>query len=139
MYKIKQWFYRFMQGRYGADELYKFSFGVFIVLLILSVIFRGTLGFIFSLAETAVLILTIYRSFSRNFAARSRENRAYLKLRDAFLKTVKRNINRVRDIKTKRYRKCPHCGTWVKLPIKKGKHPVNCPGCRERFEVTIRF
>ena len=139
MYKLKQWIYRFMQGRYGADELYRFSFIVFIVLLVLSMIFKGTLGFIFSLAETAVLIFSIYRAFSRNIAARSAENRKFLMLRDSAGKTVKRNVNRVKDIKTKRYRKCPNCKTWVRLPIKKGTHHVNCPSCKQQFEVRIRF
>ena len=136
MYKIKQWLYTFMQGRYGPDQLYRFLFGAFIVLLVLSLFIHSP---ILVLLQWALLIYTMFRLFSRNTVKRAAENRKYLAIRDTVVKSVKRTFNRVRDIKTKRYRKCPHCGTWVRLPVKKGTHPVNCPNCRERFEVTIRF
>ena len=36
------------------------------------------------------------------------------------------------------YKKCIHCKTVLRLPLKKGVHTVKCPNCKKRFEVKCR-
>ena len=75
MNKLKQKFMQFMQGRYGADELSRtISWGA------LAVYFLGLVmdnQIVVSLAMAA-LIYNMYRMFSRDYWARSAENKKYL-------------------------------------------------------------
>ena len=121
-------FYEFMRGRYGADEL-----------CAVCVIFSLILQIILSLFDVWWLSLlplipigwTLFRIFSRNIAARRRENEIIKKIGE-FYKLCK---NKWRDRKTHVYRKCHACGAVLRLPKAKGSHFVVCPRCKNRFEV----
>lgn len=133
MGKIGQWLSRKMYGRYGTDTLYYILFAVLVVFWLLGAIVSPW----FYLPGWVVLVWSIYRVFSRNIAARRRENAVvtgfFIKIKQFFL----RQIHRVRDRKTKRYRKCPHCRVVLKLPYQKGTHTVRCPQCKKNFEVKL--
>jgi len=131
---------RFFYGRYGTDALYYFLFGVYFVLWG-ALLFIGIppVRLILSILQNCVFVWMIFRVFSRNTYKRRQENEAFL----GFFKTIKNFFiltkNRIRDVKGFRYRKCTHCKAMLRLPKRKGEHPVICPRCKKRFIAKIRF
>lgn len=133
MGKIKNKFYRFMYGRYGTDTLSKVMLWVYLAFILICTVLSFFINSIwFSLfyyvSCTAMIFWMFFRMFSRNVAARRREN-------DRFCGFFKLRKNKFRDRKTHVYRKCPSCGAVLRLPKAKGKHFVVCPRCKNRFEV----
>ncbi len=142
--RFKLWLIRFMQGRYGVDNLNKFLLVMYIAVLlfntILTAILRSPVVYYILYALTiAALIFSIYRMFSRDIERRQRENQIYLDTKRKVKQFFKRQINRVKEIRTHRYRKCPHCKVVLRLPKKVGDVNVRCPKCRNDFTVKIRF
>ena len=144
MNRIKAWFYRTFSGAYGFDALGK-------ALLVTAVAFMITGSIVslfsdsrlvrlpFDLIELAAIVWFVFRFVSKNHTARSAENRkwqnAWGKVRSFF----QLQKDRFKDRKTAVYRKCPACGSTLRLPRRKGKHTACCPKCRNRFEVRILF
>ncbi|HHV28204.1 hypothetical protein [Acetivibrio mesophilus] len=125
---------RFMYGRYGTDELSNWLFVVYFILLIANLFIRSN---IISLLIYAVIFIVIFRTFSRNIYKRQRENEKFMKLWKPVKSKGTLTIQRIKDIKTKRYRRCPHCKSVLRLPRKTGKHKVDCPRCHNEFEVRV--
>ena len=127
---------RFMYGRYGTDHLYYFMFAIWLILAVVGLIVRHPVFYIIGIV---VMVLMIMRSMSRNITQRRKENQFFLK----FFNPVKREVlllkDRIRDIRTARYRRCRHCKALIKLPKVTGKHTVRCPKCGEKFDVHIIF
>jgi hypothetical protein len=125
--------YRFMYGRYGGDTLNKvliWVYAIWIILCSVIALFTDSIWFsLFYWVSTLGMVIWIFsRMFSRNIAARRRENERFC----GFFKLRK---NKIRDRKTHVYRKCKHCKAVLRLPKAKGKHFVVCPRCKARFEV----
>ena len=122
-WKMAAW----MQGRNGVDGLSNFLMGVGIILLIASVIPGLDL---LSWLVLAVLAVALFRSFSKNIAARSKENAAF----EQAVQKPKRWIALQRKAwanrKTTRYFKCKGCGTVLSVPRGKGTLRVVCPKCK---------
>ena len=82
--KIKSWknkMMQFMQGRYGVDELSRFTMGAALVLIILTMfitMFNRNLGSIFDFLGIAAIVYAYFRIFSRNIQQRYAENQKYL-------------------------------------------------------------
>jgi len=133
MGKFKSKIYRFMYGRYGGDTLNKvliWVYAIWIILCSVIALFTDSIWFsLFYWVSTLGLVIWIFsRMFSRNIAARRRENERFC----GFFKLRK---SKIRDRKTHVYRKCKHCKAVLRLPKSKGKHFVVCPKCNTRFEV----
>ena len=134
MRRIRERFMYFMQGRYGADQLYNFLFAVYFVLLVLN-LFLGSA--MISLIEVVLLCYMFFRVFSRNIYKRQKENDFYLKAIQKPKSFFKMTKNRFRDRKTHVYKTCPACKSTLRLPKVKGKHTAVCPRCERRFDVKI--
>jgi hypothetical protein len=122
-----------MYGRYGTDTLSKVMIGVYLAFVlictIVSIFVRSIWFSLFYYVVASALVVWMFsRMFSRNIAARKREN-------DKFCGFFKLRRNKFRDRKTHVYRKCPSCKAVLRLPKAKGKHFVVCPRCKNRFEV----
>ncbi|MBQ7921514.1 MAG: hypothetical protein IJ325_02925 [Clostridia bacterium] len=124
----------FMHGRYGIDQLYYGLLVTYVIFIILNIIFPS---FIWGILMTASLVYALFRMFSKNIAARQRENRVFLKLWNPLKTELVLCKDRCKDFRTARYRHCKHCRAIIKLPKKRGKHTVICPCCKERFSVRI--
>ena len=78
--KIGNWFRNFMMGRYGSDQLNLALLGLGIVMMVLGAL----LGMWFRWAQVlnflcyVPLVWCLFRVYSRNIAARRRENQAFL-------------------------------------------------------------
>lgn len=139
MNKFKMWFSNFMRGRYGADTMYWWSLGGFVLLWVLELVFSilriGIVVSILNLLSTALVVYAVFRFFSRNVYKRSAENRRFCE----FLRKTKLDLvpNRFRDRKTHVYKTCPACKASLRLPRSPGEHTVRCPKCSERFNIKI--
>ena len=152
MGKFKEKMYRFMYGRYGIDDLYKFCFWVIIVLLavnfILSFVITNQTAEIVVTTSLFVLILflmiwNIARSYSRKIESRRKENAAFMKLKkkikmfftgNTSSKSKSGNIDSAEYI----FRDCPNCSSVLRLPRKDGKNKVKCPRCSHSFYVKSK-
>ena len=114
---------RFMYGRYGSDRFNRFLLVLYLILWVLSALFRGWTGLIFYVLATATMVWSLFRMFSRNIPRRLAENRWYL-----------HQLTRLKDIRRYRYRRCPHCRGMLRLPIKRGRRTVTCHRCRTQFK-----
>ncbi|MBE6746564.1 MAG: hypothetical protein E7558_03855 [Ruminococcaceae bacterium] len=136
---LKMKFFQFMQGRYGGNDGLNIGLlAIYLVLIVIRTFIRnGFAGWIIYLLSMAVLIYSVFRMFSKNIPARQAENVKFMR----FWYKIKPKLvlvkDRVKDIKTKRYRTCPHCKNVLRLPYKRGKHNVRCPKCGKDFSVRI--
>ncbi len=134
MEKLRDKIIRFMYGRYGADQLY---YGLLILSFVLMLINAFIRLLILDIAVWAILILMIYRTFSRNIYKRQLENQKFLKIWNPIKSKLSLLISRIKESKTHRYRKCLHCKAILRLPKRKGRHTVNCPRCHRDFDVQV--
>lgn len=127
---MKEKFYRFMQGRYGADELSKFLVGLGMALIILNIL---TKNFIFNLLFWVCLIYSYFRMFSKNYSARYAENQKFLEMKNR-LRYKWENHKKVREQK-KIYHiySCPYCKQKIRIPKGKGTIIITCPKCKQEF------
>ena len=112
---------RFMAGRYGHDRLNLTLLVVGCVLCFVQLLVPSGVGVVLTILSEALLILSLFRCFSRNTYQRYNENRKFLLL-----------IDRIKD-RTHRYYTCPKCRQTVRVPKGKGKIAITCPKCREKF------
>ncbi len=126
---MREKLYRFMQGRYGADQFNRFLMIAALVCFFVSLL--GIRGFY--LIGAALLIYAYFRMFSRNLYKRRAENTAYMqrtyKLRQKWA-TWKRDMG---QRKTHHIYKCPSCKQKIRIPRGKGRIEIRCPKCGQTF------
>lgn len=125
LYKLQ----KFMLGRYGIDELYKFLLYLYLFLAIINLFLHNN---IIHLIEYILIFIAIYRALSKNVKQRRKENKLFLQYKKNIVKpfvNIKRNIQDREHI----YKKCS-CGTTLKLPLPKkyGIKHAKCPDCKKR-------
>ena len=129
IYKIQ----KFMYGRYGPDELYKFLFKLYICLFLIGLFIRN---YLFTIIELLILIIIFFRFFSKNIYARNRENQKFLNVKKTLSRpfiNIKRNIQDKDHI----YKKCHQCKRTLKLPLpfQRGIKITKCPHCGKRMRI----
>ncbi len=138
MVKLKERFFRFMYGRYGADQLSRFMLVLYFIIAIVGMIVQNTLvDIILWILNMILLVLMFFRMFSKNIYKRQYENGKYLGIKNKITEYFRYIGNKWKFRKTHVYRKCPSCNSKLKLPRKKGKHGVKCPKCSNFFSVKI--
>ena len=126
---------RFMEGRYGADQLFYFMTVVYLALVFLNIFFHSWIIHILSLA---VFALTVMRSLSRNTLKRSRENEIFLTFLGKYRAKAARSKRMREQSEDYYFKKCPGCKKTLRLPRVSGKHTTRCPACGESFTVNIK-
>lgn len=140
--KMKYKLVKFMEGRYGMDDLAKAESGTIFVLLIVSVVlsfFGGRvpainlLLLILEIVWIALFIHMYFRVFSRNISKRYEENQKFCNFR--YRAVVKKNQykNEWAQRKTHCFFRCPQCKQRVRVPKGRGKICITCPKCRNEF------
>ena len=110
MRNLMQKFAVFMQGRYGTDKLNNCLFVLFLVLWFVNIfVFAPIPTLIIDAFEIAIIVITVFRSLSRNISKRSAENRAFMPVYNAVAGWFKLTYKKIRDRKEYRYLKCPIC------------------------------
>ena len=128
--KIKDWMIRFMQGRYGSDNL---GMVTLIAGLICSVTGSLTRWGILSFLGLALYIVTLFRMFSRNREARLKENRKYIELTGEARTRVTQWARRMKNRKDYKYFKCPNCKVLLRLRRGCGEKDITCVRCGHHF------
>lgn len=137
--KFSERLQRMMVGRNGPDEFARLFIWIAFILLIISFFMGdGTVRAVFSAAMIGCLVYCYVRMFSKNIAARSRENHAYVRLRMRVTEPFSKLLVRIRDQRTygKEYRfyRCERCGQRLRVPKGKGSVKVTCPKCGTSFK-----
>ena len=124
-------FYRFMAGRYGADQLSRFLSYAALALIIINFIVKSS---ILWYGAVILLVIQYYRTFSRQIEKRRRENAWYLKKTYALRNGFKNWRERQRQRKDYVFFRCPACKSMLRVPRGKGKIRVTCRKCGNVFE-----
>ncbi|MDC7289280.1 hypothetical protein NXH76_15885 [Blautia schinkii] len=132
---MKEKFIKFMQGRYGVDQFSKFTMGVALVAIVVSIfVKRGSaLGTILDLVGLLAIVYTYFRIFSRNIQKRYAENQKYLGMTGKFRLRMNKEKNLMEQRKTHHIYTCPGCGQKIRVPKGKGKIEIDCPKCHNKF------
>ena len=142
---MKEKFIRFMSGRYGMFGVDQLSWALLFAYIAVSFASGFIPNFWVRLAmrllAISFIVYMVFRLLSRNHYSRRKENAVVKKAWEKTKAFFKLQSDRIRNIKTYRYRRCPHCKAVLQLPVpkKKGKNTVVCPKCRERFSVFTLF
>ncbi len=124
---------RFMQGRYGVDDMYRFITGFIFVLIVVNLFVNSGL---LNTLIWATLVWSLYRVLSKDINKRRLENRKFM---EKFGKPIKSNFlllkKRFYDRKTHKYVKCKKCGTNLRFPKKNVTMIVRCPKCGSRYKI----
>ena len=131
---MRDWFRRFMQGRYGVDHFSHFLVILaFLLMFIQLFIHHDVLRLIISVLVMIILIFSYYRTFSRNHYQRYREKEWYLKCHNSVKYFFSRERNNMQQRKTYKIFRCPNCGQSIRVPKGKGKIAITCPMCKTEF------
>ena len=122
-------FNKFMQGRYGVDDLSRFTMGVALVLIILAMfanIFSRTVGSTLDILGVAAIVYAYIRIFSRNIQQRYAENQKFLQMTSKFRFRFNKEKDLMKQRKTHHIYSCPGCGQKIRIPKGKGKIELTC-------------
>lgn len=125
-----------MQGRYGVDDLSRFTMGAALVLIILAMfanIFSRTAGSTLDILGVAAIVYAYMRIFSRNIQQRYAENQKFLQMTSKFRFRFNKGKNLMKQRKTHHIYSCPGCGQKIRIPKGKGKIEIECPKCHTKF------
>ncbi|MCD8192358.1 MAG: hypothetical protein LUD55_06175 [Oscillospiraceae bacterium] len=131
---MRNWFYNFMSGRYGSDELSRLLSIVSVVLIVLNLIFSNFLGGILWYIALAILVYAYFRILSRNIDKRRSENAAYLRARSRVTDGFRNWRDRSAQRRDYCFFRCPSCKSMLRVPRGKGKIRVTCRKCGTAFE-----
>ena len=130
MNRFRNWFARFMYGRYGSDGLNRFLSTASLVLFVLSMFTGWNILYWLGLVG---IILCYVRMFSYNREKRAAENRLfYEKTQTIRSLWANRKKRKPRDPNYKYFR-CPRCGQELRVPRGRGKLEITCPKCKAQF------
>jgi hypothetical protein len=79
------------------------------------------------------LLIGYFRVLSKNISKRYQENVRFMKLWNPTKNWILKKVNRLRDMRTHRYYKCPKCSQTLRVPKGKGKIRIFCPICKSEF------
>ena len=131
---MRDWFRRFMQGRYGVDHFSHFLVTLAFLLMFIQLFIRhDVFKLIVSVLVVIILIYSYYRTFSSNNYQRYRENEWYLRHHNRVKCFFSRERNNMQQRKTHRIFRCPNCGQSIRVPKGKGKIAITCPMCKTEF------
>ncbi len=133
-FRLRHTLARFMAGRYGSDQLNTFLLVVYLLLFFAQMLTTGIARLVLYWLSMAMVLWALSRSFSRNLPRRQAENQRFLKLWHPVRGWLRRQFTRLRDIRRYRYRRCPGCSAYLRLPIKRGRRTVTCARCQTQFK-----
>ena len=122
---------RFMSGRYGSDQL---NLTMVIGALIVTTIGSLTGVYFLTLAADALLLLAIFRMFSKDRYRRAHENQVYLEKTQKVRRAATEWVNRVTNSRKYHYYTCPKCKQRLRVPRGVGNITITCKQCGTKFD-----
>lgn len=126
-----RWLQKFMQGRYGPDQLSLFLLVLYFIITIVSTFLRIPMLTWISLL---LVFWCWFRLFSKNKYKRSAENTKFLRIVYPITSRYQKIKNRIKNRKTYKYYKCPSCKKELRVPKGKGDITITCPHCKTKFD-----
>jgi len=136
--KFIQKLQKFMYGRYGVDELFKFLFVIYVILVFSNIFLNNV---IIDVLKWCILFIMFYRYLSKNIYRRNNENKKFLKLKKKLVSPFKNIVRNMKD-KDHVYKKCHKCKKTIRLPLpsKRGIKHAKCPHCGKRNTIfTFKY
>ena len=127
---MREKFLHFMQGRYGADQLYRVMLIGGAVLVILS---NFIFEVFFLLLGWILVVLAFVRAFSKDYSRRYAENQKFLELTGKTRKVFGKQRYVMEQRKDYHIYTCPQCRQKIRMPRGKGKVEISCPKCHTKF------
>ena len=127
---MREKFLHFMQGRYGADQLYRVMLIGGAVLVILS---NFIFEVFFLLLGWILVVLAFVRAFSKDYSRRYAENQKFLELTGKIRKVFGKQRYVMEQRKDYHIFTCPQCRQKIRMPRGKGKVEISCPKCHTKF------
>ncbi|EEG48759.1 hypothetical protein [Blautia hydrogenotrophica] len=127
---MREKFLHFMQGRYGADQLYRVMLIGGAVLVILS---NFIFEVFFLLLGWILVVLAFVRAFSKDYSRRYAENQKFLELTGKIRKVFGKQRYVMEQRKDYHIYTCPQCRQKIRMPRGKGKVEISCPKCHTKF------
>lgn len=128
--RIMEWLKKMMVGRYGTDQLSMALLTTGMILLAITLPFKGV---IIRLLPLIPIIIAYYRVFSKHIYKRQQENFKFIRFYTPIYKRFNIWIKRFKERKTHRYLKCPTCKQTLRVPKGKGNITITCPKCKNDF------
>ena len=127
---------KFMSGRYGIDQLYRFLLLNAVVCILISTLLSDytSAGVLFNVAAFLLLAWAVFRIFSRNIEKRYLENLHYLEQVGVVQRKLRMRKEKHRQRKDFKFFVCPTCKTNLRVPKGKGKVNITCCKCGNRFQ-----
>ena len=101
--------------------------------LISSILKSQTLASVFAVLENIVMLLLVFRMFSKNLYKRREENQKWVnwwwRVRSKNAGAKARHAD-----KDHKYFTCKNCKTICRVPVGKGKIIITCPKCRSQIQ-----
>ncbi len=133
-YRLRNTIARFMAGRYGNDQFGTFLFVVYLIIWVVGRCFRGIPAMVLSTLSLVNVVILLTRMLSRNIPRRQAENAWFLRWWRPLGAFLRRQWDRVRYHGQYRYRRCPGCSAYLRLPILRGRRTVTCSRCHTQFK-----
>ena len=131
---MKQRIARFMAGRNGNDQLNIFLLILAVVFIILGIIVKNSLGFVFNMLTLVSIVLVYFRMLSRNIQKRQAENARFMNLKYRIFSKFRLQREKWTQREEYKFFHCPSCRTVLRVPRGRGKIMIVCKKCGTRFE-----
>lgn len=125
-----------MQGRNGVDQFARFTRGVALAAIVITLFTetRSGIGAFLDLFGMAAIVYTYFRIFSKNISKRYQENQKYLQMTDKLRARFQKEKRMMSQRKDYHIYSCPGCGQKIRIP--RGgfkKVEIECPKCHTKF------
>lgn len=147
---FRNWFSRYMYGRYGNDDFNRFLLIIAAILIVIGIFVPKHF---LNVLVAFILIYVYCRMFSRNISRRQQENMKFLEMKSRVTGGRGRSGSggsRPRGNGTTVFRKgrtaaddgkriyiCPNCKGSLKVPVGAGRIRIRCPHCGSTFEENV--
>ena len=129
---------RFMYGRNGVDQLNRALAAAYLILffvgmLISNLLKSDALAYVFTVLENILVIILLFRTFSKNLYKRRAENQRWV---NWWWRVKSNNAGakaRHAD-KDHKYFNCKQCNTICRVPVGKVKIIITCPKCKAQIQ-----
>ncbi len=129
-----------LNGRHGADQLSLTLAIIGLCLVVGAPAFGETVASVLIILGIAIIIVSLWRIFSKDNARRTAENDKFLSIFKSNPQAkAERQAKKEKDRKLKEKLKthemfyCPNCHSACFVPKGKGKVRITCPKCGEKF------
>jgi hypothetical protein len=124
------WLRKFMNGRYGVDQL---SMALLVFSILLSFISQLSRLPVISYISLIPLVFVIFRLQSKNLEKRRMENYKFAMLMSPVYSWFKKTLSHTKKSRTHKLFKCPDCKAGLWVPKGKGEIIITCSKCKKEF------